>query len=61
MALKMQGMEINGDVKVEEFKEPNYRGVKAMPFVIGNTHLCLKTVLRTDRLVQLVDSSKLTT
>ncbi|KAJ0755020.1 putative proton-dependent oligopeptide transporter family, MFS transporter superfamily [Helianthus annuus] len=36
MALKMEGMGINGDAKVEELKQPNYRGVKAMPFVIGN-------------------------
>ncbi|XP_076947677.1 protein NRT1/ PTR FAMILY 2.10-like [Bidens hawaiensis] len=33
MALKVESMEINGDEIVEEV---NYRGVKAMPFVIGN-------------------------
>ncbi|MFS7999680.1 putative proton-dependent oligopeptide transporter family [Helianthus anomalus] len=36
MALKVEGMGINGDEKVEEVKELNYRGVKAMPYVIGN-------------------------
>ncbi|KAI3726908.1 hypothetical protein L1987_66715 [Smallanthus sonchifolius] len=33
MALKVEGMGINGGEKVEEI---NYRGIKAMPFVIGN-------------------------
>ncbi|KAJ0441088.1 putative proton-dependent oligopeptide transporter family, major facilitator superfamily [Helianthus annuus] len=36
MDLKVEGMGINGDEKVEEVKELNYRGVKAMPYVIGN-------------------------
>lgn len=36
MDMKGEGMVINGDEKVEELKELNYRGVKAMPFVIGN-------------------------
>ncbi|KAI7746212.1 hypothetical protein M8C21_026152 [Ambrosia artemisiifolia] len=37
MASKVESMgNINGEEKVEELKEPNYRGVKAMPFVIGN-------------------------
>ncbi|XP_076943229.1 protein NRT1/ PTR FAMILY 2.10-like [Bidens hawaiensis] len=33
MALKIEGMVSNGEEKVEEL---NYRGVKAIPFVIGN-------------------------
>lgn len=35
MDKKVEAME-NGDEKGEELKELNYRGVKAMPFVIGN-------------------------
>ncbi|PWA75426.1 proton-dependent oligopeptide transporter family [Artemisia annua] len=35
MDMKAGGMEVNGDEK-KEVKELNYRGVKAMPFVIGN-------------------------
>ena len=44
MDMKTEGMGINGDA-TKEVKEPNYRGVKAMPFVVGiylltitNTH-----------------------
>ncbi|KAL7605665.1 protein NRT1/ PTR FAMILY 2.10 [Lactuca sativa] len=35
MEKKVEAME-NGDEKVEEIKELNYRGVRAMPYVIGN-------------------------
>ncbi|KAI3521729.1 hypothetical protein L1887_11201 [Cichorium endivia] len=35
MNTKVEAME-NGDEKVEEVKELNYRGVRAMPYVIGN-------------------------
>ncbi|PWA34382.1 proton-dependent oligopeptide transporter family [Artemisia annua] len=44
MDMKVEGMRINGD-DTKEVKELNYRGVKAMPFVVGiylltatNTH-----------------------
>ncbi|KAL8250463.1 hypothetical protein R6Q59_034156 [Mikania micrantha] len=36
MASKVEIVGNNGDEKVEDLKEPNYRGVKAMPFIIGN-------------------------
>lgn len=35
MDMKVDGMENKRDEKVEEIKELNYSGVKAMPFVIG--------------------------
>ncbi|KAJ0890232.1 hypothetical protein HanRHA438_Chr09g0421491 [Helianthus annuus] len=50
MALNMEGMGNNDEE--EKVEEINYRGVKAMPFVIGNTRPCFKTGLTIDQLVK---------